>query len=133
MVIIALVVGLAAGYGIATMRPTHQGPTTISTSSRITGVPVVVNGTVDYNCVGIQVQSVTFTDQSGNSFTTNVKPLSSAIGWDYSISLNSGQTYNITVTSKTVTPVPQTYTANEGSLKLVTTSPTYTFNIGSPC
>jgi len=79
------------------------------------------------------VLKVVFMDESGNSFATNVKPLASNFGWSHSISLFNGHNYNITVTSTTVTPIPTTEIANEGSLTLATTSPTYTFNIGRPC
>jgi hypothetical protein len=89
---------------------------------------VSVSGTVFQGCVGSAPVSVTFQDESGNSFTTNV--LTTGNSWTYSISLIGGHTYTVSVSYRPVVPNATTQTAGAGSLVLGA-EPTATYDI--PC
>ena len=97
--------------------------TTTAASQRVT-----VSGTVFQGCVGSMPLSVTFKDESGNSFTANVETAGSS--WTYSISLTGGYTYKVSVSYKPVVPLAIAQTSDAGSLVLGADSTT-TYNI--PC
>lgn len=90
--------------------------------------PIVgVSGTVYQGCVGSLPLNVSFTDEGGATYTTDVDTTGHA--WTYSIVLANGHTYSVSVSYKPTVPNPSTQTASAGKLNLAVESSAYTYNI----
>lgn len=122
------VLEVVASTGVTSSIPVTVGTlyeaTTTAASQRVT-----VSGTVFQGCVGSMPLSVTFEDESGDSFTANVSMVGNS--WTYSISLISGYTYTVSVTYRPVVPNAVPQTSGAGSLALDVNASAFTYNI--PC
>jgi len=119
---------VVASTGVTSSIPVTVG-TLYEATTTAASLRVTVSGTVFQGCVGSMPLSVTFEDESGDSFTANIN--TSGNSWTYSISLISGYTYTVSVSYRPVVPNATTQTSGVGSLALDVSASTFTYDI--PC